>query len=91
MTVSASTRESPWRARQLGNYAGKFLEACAACEEKRYESIGHGWDYRFQGKAVVGSALAYRKTVIHAAFFRMDAGERAGRISGLSRRRGYRI
>ena len=70
--------------------AKAFLEETAACEEKRYESIGHGWDYRFQGKAVVGSALVCRKRVIHTAFFRTGESDKAGPMSGYRRRRGFR-
>ena len=71
--------------------AKAFLEEAVACKEKKYESIGHGWDYRFQGKAIVGSALVYRKKVIHTAFFRTSESDKAGPMSGYTRRRQYRI
>ena len=47
------------------------------------------WDYRYEGKQVVGSALLYRKKVIHMAFFRVTEGEKAGPMAGY-RRRGFR-
>ncbi len=72
------------------NAASRFLMDVLECTEKRYESIGHGWDYRFEGKNVVGSALVHDGTVIHAAFFRVSEAEKAGRMSGFSRRRNYR-
>lgn len=49
--------------------AKAFLKKALACEEKRYKSVGLGWDYRFLSKVTVGSALVYRKKVIHMAFF----------------------
>lgn len=70
--------------------AKSFLDEAAAAEEKKYESIGHGWDYRFEGKALVGSALVYRENVIHTAFFRITESDRTGPMSGYRRRRGFR-
>jgi len=48
------------------------------------------WDYRYEGKQVVGSALLYRKKVIHMAFFMVTEGEKVGPMAGYSRRRGFR-
>jgi len=50
-----------------------------------------GWDYRFEGKSLVGSALVYRKKVVHMAFFKMGEAERAGRIADYGTRRRHRI
>jgi len=58
--------------------------------EKKYESIGNGWIYRFEGEQVVGSALIYRRRVIHMAFFRVTEGEKAGSKASYRRRRGFR-
>ena len=71
--------------------AGKFMEEIKECQEKKYASLGQGWDYRFEGKDKVGSALVFDDTIIHMAFFKMSKEERAGRMSGYKRRRGYRI
>jgi len=71
--------------------AGKFMEEIKECQEKKYASLGQGWDYRFEGKDKVGSALVFNHTIIHMAFFKMSKEERAGRMSGYKRRRGYRI
>ena len=68
-----------------------FLKEATQCEEKRYESIGHGWDHRFEGKTIVGSSLVYQEKVIHMAFFKIDEEERVGTISSSSRRRRFRI
>jgi hypothetical protein len=71
--------------------AKTFIEGASRCEEKRYESIGYGWDHRFEGKTIVGSSLVYREKVIQMAFFRVDESERAGTISSSSRRRSFRM
>ncbi len=71
--------------------AKAFIGEATRCEEKRYESIGHGWDHRFEGKAIVGSSLVYQDKVIHMAFFRMDESDRAETISSSSRRRRFRM
>jgi len=55
------------------------------------DALKQGWDYRFEGKDKVGSALVYRQRIIHMAFFKMSKEERVGRMSGYKRRRGYRI
>jgi hypothetical protein len=39
----------------------------------------------------VGSALVSDDTVIHMAFFAIEEAEKAGYMSSLSRRRGYRV
>lgn len=71
--------------------AKTFLAEAMQSEEKKYKSIGQGWDYRYQGKAIVGSALVYRKKVIHAAFFRTVEKDQAAQMAGYRRRRGFRI
>ncbi len=71
--------------------AKSFIKEATQCEEKRYESIGHGWDHRFEGRTIVGSSLVYQEKVIHMAFFRKDETERVGTISSSSRRRRFRM
>ena len=70
--------------------AKDFIKETTACKSKKYESVGSGWDHRFEGKHVVGSALVYGKTVIHTAFFKMTEEERTGSMSSVSRRKGFR-
>lgn len=70
--------------------AREFLARAQNCVERKYRSVGLGWDYRFLGKGMVGSALLYRKAVVHAAFFEMAQAERTGRIADLSSRRDFR-
>ena len=72
------------------NKAEEFLQAIMGCEERRYDSIGYGYDYRYEGKKIVGSTLAYGKTIIHGAFFKVTTGEKAGHMSSLSQRRANR-
>jgi hypothetical protein len=67
-----------------------FIAEAMACKGQRFKSVGHGWDFRLEGKGLVGSALIYNKALIHAAFFRTTEAEKAGHMSGLSRRRGFR-
>ncbi len=71
--------------------AKEFLQEIKDCKEKKYSSTGQGWDYRFEGKDKVGSALVYRKRIIHMAFFKINKEERVRRMSGHKRRREYRI
>ncbi len=71
--------------------ARSFLEKPALCEEKKFKSIGHGWDHRFEGKGVVGSSLVYQEKVVHLAFFKADQDESIGRMSSASRRRRFRL
>lgn len=67
-----------------------FLAEALACTGQRFKSVGHGWDFRLEGKGMVGSALVYNKALVHAAFFRTTAAEKAGPMAGFSRRRGFR-
>lgn len=67
-----------------------FMAEALACTGQRFKSVGHGWDFRLEGKGMVGSALVYNKTLVHAAFFRTTAAEKAGPMAGFSRRRGFR-
>jgi len=71
--------------------AKAFMARVKDCEEKRYASVGMGWDYRYLGKDVVGSALLYRRKVVHMAFFNAEGAERIGRMADFQTRRGYRI
>ncbi len=70
--------------------AKAFIKEIADCREKKYESIGNGWDFRYEGKKVVGSALVYQENVIHMAFFRITESEKVGPMSSSRRRRGFR-
>jgi len=65
----------------------RFLREITECQEQRYKSVGLGWDYRFEAPQKVGSALVSDDM----AFFAIEEAEKAGYMSSLSRRRGYRV
>ena len=70
--------------------ADEFLKKIIQCKEQKFDSVGYGQDYRYEGKKIVGSALVHESTVIHMAFFQITAAEKAGHMSPVSRRRAYR-
>lgn len=81
-------------ARPTADEARAFLKRAAACDEKKYESVGLGWAYRYAGPEIVGSALAFNDSVVHMAFFGVDEAERLedpGRMASIRRRRGIVI
>lgn len=73
--------------------ADAFLQRVAGLVGRRFKSPGLGWDVRFDGNGVLGSALQYRGCVVHAAFF--DVGGVLGEVDadhvGCSRRPTWRI
>ena len=64
--------------------AEAFLEKIAALQGERFKSPGLGWDVRFQGNGVLGSALEYRGHVVHAAFFDVGGASGSTRTRSLS-------
>lgn len=71
--------------------AKMFLDDILNCREERFQSLGHGWDYRYEGKSIVGSALLYEETVIHTAFFGTTESGKVGNMAGPRQRRGHRV
>jgi hypothetical protein len=71
--------------------ARAFLDEAQTCSEKKYDSVGKGEDYRFEGSLMVGSGLVADEKVVHLAFFRITESEKAGPMAGLKRRKGFRI
>jgi hypothetical protein len=67
-----------------------FLEHVAQCAEKKYKSVGLGWDHRFEADKMVGSALEHEGHVIHAAFFPVTSAEKIDPMADYRRRRAYR-
>jgi hypothetical protein len=55
-----------------------FLSACLRAAERRFKSTGHGWDLRYTGKELAGSALLWKSTVFHTAFFALEKEEEIG-------------
>jgi hypothetical protein len=66
--------------------ARRFIQAIARCEEEKFESVGLGWDHRFEREGIVGSALTYQDRVIHMAFFNMTEGHKRRRAAFRQRR-----
>lgn len=66
-----------------------FLKSLVDCQEEKFESVGYGWDHRFEQGEIAGSALTYQDEVIHMAFFKMTEGHKA-RLSRFRPRRGPR-
>lgn len=58
--------------------ARAFLSACLRAAERRFKSTGHGWDLRYTGKELAGSALFWESTVLHTAFFALEKEEEIG-------------
>ncbi len=52
--------------------ARAFLQEAQGCEDNIFTSVGLGYDYRFWGRQVVGSALVLEGHIIHLALFRLD-------------------
>ncbi|MCL5097997.1 MAG: hypothetical protein M1608_10815 [Candidatus Omnitrophica bacterium] len=70
--------------------ARQFLDEIAVAEASLFPSIGHGTDYRYNGKALAGAALVHENEVIHAAFFRLDDPEQPDKMASYHhRRRGF--
>ena len=67
--------------------AQAFLARLAHVKETKFQSIGYGWDYRFNGEHVAGNVLIHEDHVIHAAFFRMDPAENQSIMASLRQRR----
>lgn len=70
--------------------AQAFISKTQKCKENKYESVGKGWDYRYEGKLLVGSALKFGKKVIHLAFFVITESDKAGEMASSRRRTRFR-
>ncbi len=68
-----------------------FIEKARRSKERKYKSVGQGTDHRFEGKAILGSTLLYRRKVIHMAFFKAAESSKTGRMSSYTRRREFRM
>lgn len=64
-----------------------FLQDIITCDETKHKSVGLGYDYRFEGKEKVGTALVHEDNVIHMAFFTLAKSDKIGRMAGMSQRR----
>ncbi len=79
--------------RDFARLAKAFLDRVAATEERRFPSVGSGFDCRYRGQALAGAALVHADEVIHSAFFQLESPGRLdthGMTSLRHRRRYYR-
>lgn len=67
-----------------------FFDQAKRCDEEKIESVGYGWDYRFDGNNIVGSSLLHEDEVIHMSLFKTSNSDKTGNISSMSRRRRFR-
>jgi hypothetical protein len=68
-----------------------FLKEAADCDEKKYESVGRGHDFRYESKTMVGSALAVDDKVVHMAFFRVSDADKTGEMARTRHRIKFRL
>ena len=52
--------------------ARAFLRKTGRCESRCCEAPGTGWDHRFEGKHLAGTALVHEDEVLHQAFFLLE-------------------
>ena len=71
--------------------AQAFLHEAAGSDEKAFESVGYGRDYRYQQPGLAGSALVHQDRVVHMAFFRLPKTESAGSSMASLRQRRRRF
>jgi len=71
--------------------AAKFLERIKTVPSRRFSSPGYGWDYRFLGDDLAGSALLWRQKIIHTAFFQIPPNSSDGHLAGPGHRLRFRL
>jgi hypothetical protein len=59
--------------------AEEFIRALRTADSESYKSIGEGWDHRFSGNSVTGSALTCDEEVVHAVFYNEDVAIKLNR------------
>jgi len=52
-----------------------FIREVETCREARHESVGEGYDFRYDSKSIIGSVLVVEDTVVHASIFRLHKFE----------------
>jgi hypothetical protein len=84
------TGSSP-REKMYNQKARDFLEKIKKSPSRRFPSPGHGWDYRFQEEGLAGSALLWRRIIIHTAFFQIPPESKNNRMAGPGQRSRFRL
>jgi hypothetical protein len=87
--LESSGRDAPGC--HFAGMAKGFLDRVAATGERRFPSVGCGFDCRYRGDALAGAALVHANEVIHSAFFQLEATGRADThaMASLRNRRHY--
>ncbi len=88
--MDAITRKTEMDETASVNKAGEFLSNLPDCDESRFDAVGQGHDYRYQGKQVAGSALVCEQKVIHMAFFKEHETGSESQMSSSAMRRLFR-
>ncbi|MEI7827116.1 MAG: DUF6569 family protein, partial [Euryarchaeota archaeon] len=88
--MDASLQKKTGRRKASLDDARAFIKETQSCSEKRFKSVGLGWDCRFEGEGPIGSSLVHDETVVHTAFFRAQNAANNSRMANYSRRAEYR-
>jgi hypothetical protein len=88
--MDALLQETNGRRKATPGNALSFVKETQSCSEQKFKSAGLGWDYRFDGDAIVGSSLVHNDTAVHTAFFRAQQATKDDRMAIYWRRARYR-
>jgi hypothetical protein len=73
--VEALWRKDDKAARPDHEAVEAFIHEVDQCREARYESVGEGYDFRYEGKGIIGSILVVGESVVHSTIFRLHQHE----------------
>jgi hypothetical protein len=73
--IDATWRKDTGEGRPDHEAVEAFLHEIESSKESRYDSVGEGLDFRYEGDRLAGAALVAGEAVLHSAYFRLDAGE----------------
>lgn len=71
LMARADPADTPSAAKAL-----QFVNEALHCSETRYDSVGQGYDHRFQGEHMIGSALVFEGAVVHMVFLKSSVFDR---------------
>jgi len=71
--IDATWRKDTGEGRPDHEAVEAFLREVEASKESRYDSVGEGHDFRYEGDKFAGAALVAEDAVVHSAYFRLDA------------------
>lgn len=64
-----------------------FLSAVVNAREAKFQSVGYGWDFRYEAEGLAGSVLMHEEHVVHLAFFSVEPREAGASMATLRQRR----